>query len=323
MSRFLEALQKEVQLYQSSCWASSTKASYATHRRAYLLFCQKANLTPVPASTDTLCYYAAYLARKLRHSSIKQYLNIIRILHLEWGFPNPTQDNFLLQSTMRGIRRRLGDAVHRKAPVTPDMLLFYIRSLDLDKPLHAAMWAAALLMFFALLRKSNVLPLSPGSFNAELHLRRKDISFIPGGAQVSVRWSKTNQFRSRIHTITLPRIPGHLLCPSQALFLAFRLSQGAPPDGPAFVYPQSGLFLALTSSQFIKHFKSSLQTRYDVSQLAAHSFRRGGASWAYQAGVPIDLIRQLGDWRSNAYTLYTLPNDKQIASATAKMAQAL
>ena len=37
---------------------------------------------------------------------------------------------------------------------------------------------------------------------------------------------------------------------------------------------------------------------------SGHSFRRGGASWAYQSGVSVETIRQIGDWRSNAYTRY-------------------
>ncbi|KAI8502735.1 hypothetical protein Bbelb_194370 [Branchiostoma belcheri] len=35
-----------------------------------------------------------------------------------------------------------------------------------------------------------------------------------------------------------------------------------------------------------------------------HSGRRGGATFAFRAGVPVELIRLQGDWRSNAYLLY-------------------
>ena len=36
---------------------------------------------PVPASSDTICLYAAFLARSLKFNSIKSYLNIIGLLH--------------------------------------------------------------------------------------------------------------------------------------------------------------------------------------------------------------------------------------------------
>ena len=37
---------------------------------------------------------------------------------------------------------------------------------------------------------------------------------------------------------------------------------------------------------------------------ASHSFRQGGASFAFQARVPIKLIKILGDWKSNAVMLF-------------------
>ena len=41
---------------------------------------------------------------------------------------------------------------------------------------------------------------------------------------------------------------------------------------------------------------------------AGHSFRRGGASFAYQSGVLIELIKALGDWRSDTVLIYlTMP----------------
>ena len=34
------------------------------------------------------------------------------------------------------------------------------------------------------------------------------------------------------------------------------------------------------------------------------SFRRGGATFAFKAGVPFELIRLHGDWHSDAYLRY-------------------
>ena len=35
-----------------------------------------------------------------------------------------------------------------------------------------------------------------------------------------------------------------------------------------------------------------------------HSFRRGGASWAFQSGISGELIQVCGDWASDAYKKY-------------------
>ena len=38
-------------------------------------------------------------------------------------------------------------------------------------------------------------------------------------------------------------------------------------------------------------------------QYGSHSFRRGGATFALEAGVPLDSIAVMGDWKSDAMYL--------------------
>ena len=35
-----------------------------------------------------------------------------------------------------------------------------------------------------------------------------------------------------------------------------------------------------------------------------HSFRRGGASWAFSCRIPEELIQGFGDWQSDTYKCY-------------------
>ena len=50
----------------------------------------------------------------------------------------------------------------------------------------------------------------------------------------------------------------------------------------------------------------------DNSAFAGHSFRRGGASWAYHAGLGVDTISQIGDWQSNSYTKYIVEDENSL-----------
>jgi len=42
----------------------------------------------------------------------------------------------------------------------------------------------------------------------------------------------------------------------------------------------------------------------DSRRFSTHSFRRGGASLAFRAGITGDTIKVLGDWQSEAYQVY-------------------
>ena len=281
----------------------------------------------VPADPATICRYAAMLARSHKFASIRPYLNIIRILHLEWGLQDPLKDNYSLSSLMKGIRRSLSAAVCRKLPITPALLSHILSTLDLSQPLDSCIWGAALIMFGAMLRRSNVLPLSQGSFDMNKHLRRQDILLYRDRLVVHIRWSKTIQFKERSLAIPLFRINGSLLCPVQAVFHAWRLSPGVHADSPAFVYRSSASdaeYRPLTAPVFLQAIRKGLASAgVDSALYGSHSFRRGGASHAFQAGLSADSIRQIGDWRSQAYTAYVSHDDSSLQAAMGQMAASL
>ena len=156
--------------------------------------------------------YVAYLARKLKFSSLKQYLNIICLMHMEQGLPNPLEENHRLQLLLRGVRRVKGDSTTRKLPITPLLLLKIRLVLDLQDPNSTVFWAACLTTFFGMLRRSNVLPTPP--FSDTKHLSREDVLAYSWGLALKIRWSKTIQFRERELLVPLPHLPGHPLDPT-------------------------------------------------------------------------------------------------------------
>jgi len=42
----------------------------------------------------------------------------------------------------------------------------------------------------------------------------------------------------------------------------------------------------------------------DPQSFSPHSFRRGGASFAFECNVPGEFIKFQGDWRSDGYLVY-------------------
>ena len=158
--------------------------------------------------------------------------------------------------------------------------------------------------FLWFIRKSNVLA-PAGIFNPDKHLCRRDILVHHWGLEIVARWTKTIQNRERILSVPLPCIPGHYLCPTAAIIYAFKCSPCAALDGPAFTFSTPLGVQPLRYPQFIMFLRQLLRRLgFPANQYAGHSFRRGGASFALQAGLSSDMLMLLGDWKSSAYTQY-------------------
>ena len=160
-------------------------------------------------------------------------------------------------------------------------------------------------------RKSHLLPTTSSSFNTKKQLTKSDFKIYSWGALVTIWWSKTIQFRERVVDIPLTRIPGSPLCPTSALYPA--LSFTAPVssrDQQAFNgVDQSFHTHTFTYNSFVEKLRHHLSMLgLDPNNYAGHSFRREGASFAYLSEVPIEMIKTLGDWRSDTVLLYlTMP----------------
>ena len=141
------------------------------------------------------------------------------------------------------MRRSLGDTTHPKLPITPTLLRHIRSTLVFTNPLDANVWAICLLLFFGLLRKASVLPQSASLSYSVCVLHRRDVIFFKWGVMVTIRSTKTIQYRERALRIPLPRQPGHPLCPVTALVRALSSTPAPPPGSLAFLLPGHPLFV--------------------------------------------------------------------------------
>ena len=274
----------------------------------YLQFCQCLGIMPVPISSVNLGRYIAFLASRLCFTSVRQYLNIVRLMHLEAGHPNPLADSWYLTSIIKGLRRYKGDSTQQKLPITVDLLFGILSVLDFKRPYDLAFWAACLVGFFTFFRKSNLLIPTLEKFDSSKHLCRSDVFLSNSGAVISVRWSKSIQYRQKTLQVPLPRIVASPFCPSTALLLVLCQLPEQKRILPLFCFPTPSGPKPLTHATFVNHLRHCLtKLGVDPSKYSGHSFRRGGASFALQCGVPTEWIKLQGDWASDAYERYLSP----------------
>lgn len=301
---FLAKLDVQVASFRAQVFADTTRRTYNSQLVTYLKFCEQANIAPVPIAERDLMCYVAFLTGRLQYSSIRQYLNVVRIIHEETGYANPLQQNWGVNSLFKGIKRSLGNQCTPKLPITVDILRRIFHVVDFTMPVELCFWCACCIAFFSFLRKSNLFVDSCGN---RKFLTRGSLTFSPQGVVINVQDSKTIQFQDRRVQIPLARMSGSPLCPAQAALMLLRGVPGGSNDS-LFRYSQIGKVHFLTYRSFLELLKNKLALLgYDSSKYAGHSFRRGGTTLALSCNIPSELVKLHGDWASSAYLRYFDP----------------
>ncbi len=286
-------------------YAPGTRSNHRTQWKAYLRFVTFYELDPVPAELSTILRFAQFLAfSKLAVPTIKNYIAGVHTLHKYLDAPFPDLTLFFPALYFKGLSKLLPHFPHQALPITPKILLQIHPYIDFKDPLSITLWTAFLLAFYTFARKANLLPPSLPKFDSLKHLTRGNISLCDSGLLVTFIFSKTLQAGGRSIKIPVASIPNSPLCP----LLAFRTMTSlvsAPASAPAFLIPTVLGTRSLTQPTFVSKLRFYLNLiNLPSMSYSGHSFRRGGASWAFESGVPGELIKLVGDWRSSAYLQY-------------------
>ena len=283
------------------------------------MFCLYFGFSPLPVDLPTLLLYIQFLSRSFKSSqSIRNYVNGVNFLHSLVGLDTPLSQHFLTKLTIKGIARTSDVPPSQARPMTPEILLSILPLLDLSVPLHATLWSVFLVAFFSFSRLSNILPDS--TFEPSKHFTRADFTLSPNCLSVAFRWSKTNQFHSHVVHVPLAAMPGSPLCPLRAFSHMLSLIP-APLDAPAFCLPFPPSFPPLTKPAFTSCLSHLLRhSGLHPQGYTGHSFRRGGATFAFKSGVPGELIKSHGQWKSDAYLRYLQFSPASKLAVTSSMA---
>lgn len=99
--------------------------------------------------------YIAYMSRRFKYVTIINCVSAVGVLHKMYGFMAPQADDFLVKTTLLGAKRLLGDSSFSSDPLLPSHLLRIWSVLDMSNSKDFVFWAAVVLAFRGLLRKSN------------------------------------------------------------------------------------------------------------------------------------------------------------------------
>jgi len=224
-------------------------------------------------------------------------------MHIIHGFDTKMFDDFLIKMMLRGLKIEKKHTPRKAAPMTTTILRELYMRVDTTSPNDCTFWALYVIAFFLLARKSNLVQDTVVKFDAYKQLTRGDIKVTKDALLVTLKWSKTNQ-AGRTELFPLSRNTGNPLCPVRAYEQMIRWYP-ADDSSPAFLVKKYGKVQTATYRQYQEHIKKSMKNiGLDPAEYTSHSFRRGGATYAFQCGLPAGMIKLLGDWKSDAYLEY-------------------
>jgi hypothetical protein len=188
----------------------------------------------------------------------------------------------------------LGECTTPKRPLGFAELLQLHQLIDHDTFVGAREWAAYLLSFYGLLRRSEILDSRLAFSHIQIHAT---------GMSITIPFSKTSL---QPHTVHLCR-RDDLLCPVLAFvryrsFIPSRLI--SIKTCPAFLASPKTTKAVDHRTMFVT-LKSRLDSIHlDSKHYGWHSWRRGGTTAMFAAGVAETLIQSHGRWASLTYKMY-------------------
>ncbi|TFY58121.1 hypothetical protein EVJ58_g6608 [Rhodofomes roseus] len=262
-----------------------------------------------PARDATIQLFVATLAGSYNGDTIRNYVYGVRAWHIVHGVPwhrNKDELDTLLRAALK-----LTPAVSQRKPRRPWTVAFLtaIRPhLRIDEPLGAAVWACAVVGFYSIARLGELTVPTLQGFKASLHVTREQLRPETDRAGHSV-WAlklPTTKSSPSGESLSFAKQDG-ATDPEAALAAHFRINKPRP-DQALFTFIHTDRAMrkrqrVLTKDEFVKAIAAAAQSAA-IDPLQGHGMRIGGTLEYLLRGIPFDVVKTMGRWKSEAFQLY-------------------
>ena len=295
---------------------SSTRDCYSSAQKKYIQFCAWYDLSPFPASMNTILLYIAYMnTQGLSASTMSVYLSSIRSAHVMAGYQEPNIRSPQVKLALKAIKDNSAPPLQKK-PIVYTMLKQMISVLNNES--NAIMWSAMLsLAFFAGLRGAEYAMVSLNSGHMYPCLSHIQFATVDN---TKVMYYQVQSAKTNVHGYKVPvGCTGAYVCAYCMMlrYVKHQFSTMADPHMPLFVFQNGQVVSKNHVNLLIKKLVAKLG--YNVADYSTHSIRAGAASTAAAMGFNDWEIMRLGGWRSAAYRSYIRSVDSHVAGLSARL----
>lgn len=204
-------------------------------------------------------------------------------------------------------RRLTSSFREQRPPVKSEHLRVLVDDLKLDGTCGRdyAIRAAATACFFGQLQAGEIFPTSsddPNDYDFEHLPAVKDLGPASERGDRKLRLPKTKVAQSRGETVILTPQPGNI-SPTKALREHIHINR-LHPEHPLLAYrDKDGVLKVLSKGSFLNRC-NEIWSRHGIPKMTGHCFRIGGTTHYLVEGVPPDVVKALGRWKSDAFLKY-------------------
>ena len=300
-----------------------TQSSYLRMFKLFISFCICVNVNLSAISASVILAFLEFLVQnQISHSSIPNYVSSVRSMMSFYGLNNSAFDHFQVKMFLRSTKINRPLLLSTTAIINIPLLSRIVAACD-TMYMGQVYKAVYLVAFFSFLRISNLAPHKASEFDQSRQLAKGDVFFYTGGAKLLIKWSKTLQTRDKLVFIHLPDLGASPLCPVTALKMLKAIVPGSSTS-PLFQIKVKKLWVPLTDSRIRGHF-AMVQEKLGIKNrgFSFHSFRRSGASFAFNNNVRIQDIQAHGTWTSDCVWRYICQDSSRSSQVQLSFKQAL
>ncbi|KAH7920748.1 hypothetical protein BV22DRAFT_966449, partial [Leucogyrophana mollusca] len=290
-------------------WAISTKETYGASLLVFHVYCDSHNIPDTarcPVDPNLLLAFLSSCAGSYSGTALANYASGLRAWHLLHGHQWRIKPDEL-KAMLEGATRLAPPSSKRakRAPITPAIIVVLRNQLNLDDPRDAAIFACITTVFYCVARLGEFTVPALKNFDPTKHVTRAHMAresdrngltvtkfHIPSTKSAPVLGEETQFATQEGLSDPTAALSNHLrVNPADASAHLFTWSH---PKGPR----------PLTKKEVTKRLSDLASTHPDLPDLKGHSLCIGGTLEYLLRGIPFDVVKTMGRWSSEAFTLY-------------------
>lgn len=292
---------------QAMAFRPGTRSNHRSVLTKFVKFCVTFGLDFTVPSDEIICMFFEHCLEGVKSpATIKNYSSGLASCYNQMGLDSSPFQAYRVKLALTSVDKNIRHIPEPSLPVSPALLKKVVRVVNKLRD-GDTIATALIVMFHTFFRQSNLAASTSLEFDATRQLVRSDVVVRDKWVEIAHKWSKSHQAANHHQKVTIPAVPGSILCPKQAVS---RMVAAVPTRHPRqpFLSFTDGSHLPISYLRKVWNIVLQVIPVPNHQHYSLHGLRRGGATHVItQDPSTREAIKKHGLWKSDAVDRY-LPN---------------